>query len=148
MSDLLEGYPVVVEMPVSWAEMDAFGHVNNAVFFRYFENARVEYLGRVGFDEPARVEGLGPILASTHARFRRPVVHPDRVRTGARTVEVGEDRFTMEYRVVSAAGDAVAADGGAVVVCYDYRTRKKAPLPRPVREAIARLEASAVSPGH
>lgn len=138
--DLLSEFPVVVDEPVAWADMDVFRHVNNTVFFRYFENARIAYLERIGFDDEAKQNGMGPILATTSARFRRPVVYPDRVFIGARTVEVGDDRFTMEYRVVSERLGAVAAEGSAVVVSYDYRHRAKAPLPDAVRSAIELLQ--------
>lgn len=137
---LLSEFPVVVETPVSWADMDVFRHVNNAVFFRYFENARVEYLERIGFGATAMEQERGPILASTHCRFRRPVTYPDRVRTGARTLEVQADRFVMEYRVVSDKLGCAVAEGGAVVVSYDYAKGAKAPLPEAVRAAIEQLE--------
>lgn len=138
--DLLGGFPVVVTLPVQWGEMDYFRHVNNTVFFRYFESARIAYLDRIGFREEAEAEGLGPILASTHARFRRPLTYPDTVRVGARATEVGEDRFTMEYLAVSEKLGAVAAEGGGVLVAFDYRAGRKAPLPDQVRRAIERLE--------
>jgi acyl-CoA thioester hydrolase len=140
MDELLRDFPVVVEIPVAWAEMDYFRHVNNTVFFRWFESARIAYLTEIRFDDDEKQEGVGPILASTHARFRRPVTFPDRVRAGARVTEVAEDRFTMEYRVVSEAQEAVVAEGGGTVVSYHYGTRRKAPLPDPVRAAIRRLE--------
>jgi len=133
-------FPVVVEIPVAWADMDVLKHVNNTVFFRYFETARVAYLERIGLDDDEKHDGIGPILASTHCRFRRPVVYPDRVLAGARVAEVLEDRFVMEYRVVSEKEGWVAAEGGGVVVAYDYRRSAKAPLPSAVREAIARIE--------
>ncbi len=137
---LLEGFPVVVSIPVQWGEMDYFRHVNNTVFFRYFESARIAYLDRIGFREEAAAEGRGPILASTHARFRRPLAYPDTVRVGARATEVGEDRFVMEYRLVSEAQGEVAAEGGGVLVSFDYAAGRKAPLPEGVRRAIERLE--------
>ena len=140
MHESLAGYPVVVEVPVAWAEMDVFRHVNNTVFFRWFETARIAYLERIAFDDEAKQNGMGPILASTHARFRRPVFYPDTVLIGARTTGTAEDRFTMEYLVVSTAHDAVAAEGGGVVVAYDYRARTKAPLPPDVLAAIRSLE--------
>lgn len=140
MHESLAGYPVVVEVPVAWAEMDVFHHVNNTVFFRWFETARIAYLERIAFDDEAKQNGLGPILASTHARFRRPVFYPDTVLVGARTTETAEDRFTMHYVVVSTKADAVAAEGGGVVVSYDYRARAKAPLPPEVVAAIRSLE--------
>jgi acyl-CoA thioester hydrolase len=136
----LEVYPVIVEVPVAWGDMDWFRHVNNIVFFRYFESARIEYLERIGFRQEMENGGVGPILHSTQARFRRPVEWPDTVIVGARTVDIGEDRFTHEYRLVSRASGEIAAEGGAVLVAYDYANGRKAALPLRVREAIRQIE--------
>ncbi len=139
---LLKDFPVVVELPVFWGDMDYFRHVNNIVFFRYFESARIEYLQRIGFRQEAEADGAGPILQSTQARFRRPLTWPDTVRVGARTVDVGDDRFTQEYRLVSLAQGEVAAEGGGVLVSFDYAASRKVPLPPRIREAIRALESS------
>ena len=136
----LSAYPVVVEIPVQWAEMDAYGHVNNAVFFRYFENARVEYLARCGFLDSYDLEHVGAILHSTGCRFRGRLVHPDAVLVGAKASEVGEDRFTMDYLAVSATSGEVVAEGNAVVVSYDYSAQQKTLLPTSVLERIQILE--------
>jgi acyl-CoA thioester hydrolase len=138
-------FPVVVELPVAWVEMDYFRHVNHAVFFTYFEGARIRYLDAIGFRELSETRQIGPILASTQARYRRPVVYPDTVVVGARATEVGEDRFTHEYRLVSRRMGDVAAEGGALLVSYDYAAGRKTPLPAEVRAAIERLESSAGS---
>ena len=138
--DPLEGYPVVVELPVFWGDMDYFRHVNNIVFFRYFESARIEYLERIGFREISDDNPRGPILHSTHARFRRPLAWPDTVRVGARVTELAEDRFTMEYRLVSVKSGELAAEGGGTLVSFDYAAERKVPLPDPVRDAIRALE--------
>lgn len=139
-------FPVVVEIPVAWAEMDYFRHVNHAVFFTYFEGARIRYLDAIGFRELGEARQVGPILASTQARYRRPVVYPDTVVVGARATEVGEDRFTHEYRLVSRRMGDVAAEGGALLVSYDYAAARRTPLPPEVRAAIERIE-SAARPG-
>jgi acyl-CoA thioester hydrolase len=136
----LSEFPVVVQTPVAWGEMDAFGHVNNVVFFEYFENARIEYLARVAFGDRDRPDGVGPILHSTSARFRIPLRFPDTVWVGARTTEVGEDRLRMEYRVVSLRHAEVAADGSAVIVSFDYPNGEKVAVPGDVRSAIESLE--------
>jgi acyl-CoA thioester hydrolase len=136
----LEGFPVTVACPVSWGDMDAFEHVNNVVFFRFFENARIEYLRRIELADRDRRDGIGPILHSTNARFRVPLRYPDAAWAGARVTEVLEDRLVMEYRVVSDTHGAVAADGGGIVVTFDYRQRRKVPVPEDVRRAIAGLE--------
>ncbi len=133
----LEGFPVVVHVAVSWGDMDAFAHVNNAIFFRYFEDARIEYLVRIGFSS---ARAVGPILASTHCRYRRPLTYPDQLLVGVRTTEVSDDRFTIEYRLVSDRLNTVAAEGSGVVVSYDYEKAEKTALPPNVRQAIADLE--------
>ncbi len=139
-ASLLAGFPVVISLPVQWGELDAYGHVNNTVFFRYFESARVEYLERCGLVESYKRDRVGAILHSTACRFRRALFHPDTVLVGARVTQMDEDRFTMAYRVVSQRRREVVADGTGVVVIFDYRRRTKTRLPDAVRAAIEALE--------
>lgn len=136
----LERFPATIEVPVQWGDMDAYGHVNNTVYFRYFESARIEYLDRCGFLESYDSRGVGAILHSTSCRFRRALTYPDTVLVGGRAVEVGEDRFVMEYRVVSIGQEAVVAEGDGVVVSFDYREGTKTALPEEVRRRIEALE--------
>jgi acyl-CoA thioester hydrolase len=133
-------YPVVVQIPVQWGEMDAYGHVNNATFFRYFESARIEYLERCRFIEAYDRDRVGAILHSTSCRFRRSLFYPDTVLVGTRATDVTDDRFTMLYEMVSKSQDATVAEGTAMVVSYDYRVRQIVPIPDYVRAAIAELE--------
>ena len=137
----LAAFPVVVAEEVSWGDMDSFQHVSNIVFFRYFQNARIDYLTRVGWFAAMERDGLGPIVKSTAGTFRRPLTYPDKLLIGAKVVSVGEDRVTFAHLLVSERHDAVAADGEAVIVCFDYRNGAKAKLPDDVRARIAELEA-------
>lgn len=137
--ELLDGFPVIVRLPVQWGEMDAYGHVNNAVLFRYFETARIAFLERCGFLEAYERDKIGAILHSTDCRFRRALRYPDTVLVGGRALDVSEDRFTMGYRVVSLEHDEVVADGAGVVVSYDYVRKAKTALPEEVRRRIAGL---------
>jgi acyl-CoA thioester hydrolase len=138
--DLLAGYPVVIRIPIQWGEMDAYGHVSNVVFFRYFESARVLYLERCGLLESYERDKVGAILHSTSCRFRRPLYYPDTAVVGTRVIELGEDRLTMSHELVSEAQDALAAEGTAVVVSYDYTRREPVRIPDDVRAAIEKLE--------
>ncbi len=138
--DLLEAFPAVLSIPVQWGEMDAYGHVNNTVFFRYFESARIAYLDLCGFLESYERDRIGAILHSTSCRFRSPLFHPDTVQVGTRAVSAADDRFTMQYRVVSLASGTVVAEGEGIVVAFDYRTRRKTALPPPVRERLHLLD--------
>jgi len=134
-------FPVVVEQDVAWGDMDSYAHVNNVVYFRYFENARIALLDRVGWLRSMHETGLGPIAASTSARFRKPLAYPDHILVGARVSAVQPDRVTIEHRIVSARWDAVATTGEVVVVSFDYRQGQKAPIPEAVRAAIEQLHA-------
>lgn len=136
IGDLLAGFPMTVEIPVAWGDMDAMGHVNNAVYFRYFETARIACFAELGLDSIERSGGVGPILHSASCRFRIPLTHPDTVTVGAQIGEVGDDRFVMRYRAVSHQHGAVAADGESLIVTFDYATGTKAPV---TDELAARL---------
>ena len=139
-SPLLPGYPVVIDIPVAWGEMDAFAHVNNITYFRYFESARIAYFEQVDAMGERERTGCGPILAETWCRFRSPLRYPDRLAAGTRVAEIGADRFTMEYALVSTKLGRIAAEGKGVVVWYDYRAQAKTNLPDSLRERIAALE--------
>jgi len=140
LDTLLHAFPVVVEWEVAWGDMDAYGHVNNVVYFRYFEQARIAYLERIGWMRLKEEHGLGPIVASTSARYRKALVYPDHLWIGAKAVEVQTDRVRFVYRLVSQKHQAVAAEGDVVVVSYDYRRGEKVPIPATIRSAIAALE--------
>src|SRR5438105_4416186 len=133
IEDLLAEYPVVVELPVVWGEMDSYRHVNNVVYFRYFENARLEYFRRLDWFKYEEETGIGPILAATQARYRKPLTYPDTISVGARVAAVGTDRCTMAYLLVSHRLEAVAAEGQATIVSFHYPEGKKVPLPDDLR---------------
>lgn len=140
MAHSLDGFPVVIRVPVFWGELDAYGHVNNAVYFRWFEQARMEYFARCHFLETYERDRVGAILHSTACRFRRPVFHPDTVEIGTRVTDLQDDRFTMEYAVRSLGQGELVAEGTCVVVSYDYRANGKTVVPPQVRTAIEALE--------
>lgn len=132
--------PVSVAIPVAWGEMDAFQHVNNVVYARWLETARMLYFERVGLVRRVREEGVGPILARTAIDYRRPVTYPDTVRVDVSVTRIGGSSFTMAFRVWSEAQAAEVATGEQVIVIYDYRAGKTAPVDEGLREAIAGVE--------
>jgi acyl-CoA thioester hydrolase len=145
LEDLLHSYPVVIETDVAWGEMDAFSHVNNTVYFRWFESARIAYFREVGFTGNAAV---GPILGATSCRMRIPLAYPDRVAIGARVREIAGDRFTMEYAVVSRTLGRVAAEGDAIVFSYDHPAKQRAPLHPDVQQRMETLEKKGQGAGY
>jgi acyl-CoA thioester hydrolase len=145
MNTPLADYPVVVDIPVAWGEMDAYGHLNNIVYFRYFETARIAYFERLKCPDFLNRNPVGPILASTACRFRAPLAFPDQVSAGARVARVDEDRFVMFYALYSHTLQKVAAEGEGTIVCFDYRENRKASLPHELKQKIAELENSVES---
>ncbi len=138
--EFFKDWQVIIEFPVAWGDMDAFQHVNNARYFTYFENARMAYVQKIGFLDLVEKEGIGPILARIDCWFRFPLTYPDTVWAGTRVSQIGEDRFTLLHRVVSQRHDRIAADGTGLIVAYDYRAGRKAPIPDGIRSQIMALD--------
>jgi len=143
MEALLKNCPVVIETPVAWGEMDAFRHVNNTAYFRYFESGRIAYFERLNLLEYMEATGVGPILASTSCRFKIPLTYPDKVSIGTRVPTIEDDRFTMEYLVFSHQHQKIAAEGIGLIVCFNYKENKKAPIPDELKRRIEELESKA-----
>ncbi|MCB0769051.1 MAG: acyl-CoA thioesterase [Flavobacteriales bacterium] len=127
-----------LELPVAWGEQDAFGHLNNVVYFRYFENVRMHFLQRIGVLRSHDEDGIGVILAHTACDFERPVVWPARLRISTGCTAVGNTSFTLTYLIQDEAGNTVAT-GTSVQVMYDYTHHRKVPVPKAVRQAIKAL---------
>ena len=140
MQEILKPYSVTIEIPVAWGEMDAFQHVNNIVYFRYFESARIAYLEKIGYLEFLEKTGRGPILAATKSKFKIPLTYPDTVTVGGKASNIESDRFLMDYCVVSHKHQKIAAEGEGLLVSYDYRAGKKTPIPEEIKERILKLE--------
>jgi acyl-CoA thioester hydrolase len=140
MTEQLQNFPVVIEIPVAWGEMDSLRHVNNIVYFRYFESARMAYFQKLDIWNYMNETGIGPILASTNCKFKLPLTYPDTVSVGTRISEIEDDRFLMKYLMVSHQHGRIAAEGEGRIVSYDYRELRKAPLPPAIRERIRILE--------
>ena len=143
MEPALGRYPVSIRVPVAWGEMDAFRHVNNVVYSRWLESARIAYFRAIGLLERMEQEGVGPIVGRLAIDFRRPVTFPDTVRVDATVLRIGNRSFTMGSRVVSADQRAEVATGEYVIVLLDYRSQRTTPVDEPLRRAIDEVERGA-----
>ena len=134
-------FPVKLEHRVEWGEMDAFGHVNNANYLRWFESARIAYFEMIAVSIGAKdASPWVPILARATVDFKKPVTYPDTITVEASVTKLGNTSFTMAYRAVSPTL-GLAAEGEAIVVLLDPATGQKTPLPEALRVAITSLEA-------
>lgn len=133
-------YPVIIDFPIHWGEMDAFQHVNNVTYFRYFESARIAYFERTSLMERMRTEGIGPILASTECRYRRALTYPDRIRVGARVEQVHTHGFLHHYAIYSESQQAVTTEGSGRIVLLDYDGQRKVEPDAAMLAELERLE--------
>ncbi|MBX3364882.1 MAG: acyl-CoA thioesterase [Phycisphaeraceae bacterium] len=132
------GWPVVTPIAVAWGDMDAFGHVNNAVYFRWFETSRIAWLHYIGWNDLKDTHGAGVILHSVQARFRRPVRFPSTLAVGTRLASVEDDRFTLAHAAWCLHDRALVAEGSGIIVSYDYLRGRKTPIPAFLRAAMLR----------
>ena len=136
MSAVPRHLTTALEIPLAWGEQDAFGHLNNVVYFRYMESVRMFYLERIGVLKSHKEEGVGVILASTTCDFLKPVEWPTKLTAHTGCTAVGNTSFTMEYVITDETGEPIAR-GTSVQVMYDYNLGHKVHLPQAIRAAIA-----------
>jgi acyl-CoA thioester hydrolase len=139
-SEFFADFPVMISLPVQWGDQDAFGHVNNTVYFRWFESARIAYLDRPELRAALPDTSLGPILAAIRCDFRHQVTFPDIVQIGARVTRVGRSSFVMEHRAVSDTHKVVVAEGDSTIVVFDYTANRSHPMPAEMRQALEVIE--------
>lgn len=130
-----------VEIPVAWGEMDAYGHVNNAVFLRWFETARIAWFEVVKFPEQ---EGkTGPVLRAAKVEYLAPVKYPDTVSVAVDVAKIGRTSVTLTYELTSAAQKKIVATGESVVVYVSFVSGEPLAIDQ---DARARIEANRKNP--
>lgn len=140
MQELLKLYPTHVTIPVQWGDMDAAQHVNNTVYLRWFETARIDYFNSlVGFMDFTGENGVGPILAEVSCKYKLPVTYPDTITAAARILpeSIDEYGFILQTIVVSHRHQRIAAEGTARIVCYDYKNLRKALIPNELKGLLS-----------
>jgi acyl-CoA thioester hydrolase len=144
--ELLREFPVVISLAVEWGDQDCFAHVNNTVYLKWCETARVVYLEQIEMWQLIKTEGVGPILAALSCNYRHVVTFPDTVQVGARVTKMGNSSFHMEHAVVSLAQNRVVADADTVVVFVEYERNRSLPVPANLREAMEKLQGQPLTP--
>ncbi|MBC3869012.1 acyl-CoA thioesterase [Undibacterium oligocarboniphilum] len=131
-----------VTIPVRWGDMDAMSHVNNTIYFRYMEQARIEWLTMMGCAPD--IQGNSAVIVNAHCTFKKPLTYPDQVEVCTYIAALGRSSFEtiQEMRSVGD-GYSLYAEGGAKVVWVDAKTGKSTPLPEPIRLKFNELKTMA-----
>lgn len=136
----ISDFKLHISVPVLWSDMDAAAHVNNLIYLRWCETARVRYFEEMGMNTSFRDAGAGPILAYQDGKYLFPMTYPDTAKIGIRAISVDEDRFTLQAGVFSERHGRIAAISEQVIVPYDYALLQKVPLPAEWTTAIRRID--------
>ncbi len=120
-----------MRMPIRWGDMDAMGHVNNTVYFRYFETARIDWFDRIACaPDPG---GEGPVIINANCSFIKQLKYPGEIEVTTLVGAPGRSSFQMTHEIRLVGPDGVAAqlhaEGGAKVVWVNFRAEKSVPLP-------------------
>jgi len=133
-------YPHFLDIPTRWMDNDIYGHVNNVVYYSYFDTVINRYLiDQGGLDiESGAVIG---IAVETLCRFHRSFTFPETVQAGLRVARLGQSSVCYEIGLFGRGRDQASATGHFVHVFVDRRTRRPVPIPERIRAALERLAA-------
>ena len=129
-----------VPVPTRWMDNDVYGHVNNVVYYAYFDTVINRYLIAEGGLDIARGAVIG-LCVESRCRYRKPIAFPDDVDAGLRVAKLGRSSVSYEVGIFARGDDEAAAEGAFVHVFVDRETRRSTPIPEPLRVALSRIEA-------
>jgi acyl-CoA thioester hydrolase len=121
---------------VRFGDLDAMKHLNNVVFLRYFETARINYLNALmdSHDPVNRAAGFGFIFASCTIDYRSPAHFDEEVAIRVRPADVGTKSLKLEFEM--AVGERLIAEGHGILVGYDYESSQTVPLPDALKKRL------------
>lgn len=139
MFDLYD-YPVVIEVPVAWGEMDSFKHVNNVNYFRYFESVRTKYVEELNVLDFMNDYAKGPILSEISAQFLAPVTYPDTLSVGIRSIKAKGGKLLQQYAIWSQQQSRLVTKGESTMLFFDYKIGKPCDIPKELTQRMTQLE--------
>ncbi|MGE4315013.1 acyl-CoA thioesterase [Acinetobacter sp.] len=132
----LSDYPVIYDQSVAWGDMDAFGHVNNVMYYRYIESARIFYMDALSIFE----QDIYTVVATNQCKYISPLFYPDRLKIGVRVEEIRNSAFRMSYLLWSESQQKTVAVAEAVIVCVNKQSMLKTEIPEIIRHKITEIE--------
>jgi acyl-CoA thioester hydrolase len=136
----MAGFNFFHPIEIRYGDLDPQGHVNNASYLTYFEQARVAYVRHLGLWDGQTFIDVGFILADAHLNFTAPAVFGQPVQVGVCVERLGNKSFSMRYLLQETSSGHEIASGSTVLVAYNYRQKITIPLPDEWREIIASFE--------
>jgi acyl-CoA thioester hydrolase len=139
--------PFFHPVEIRYADIDAQGHVNNAKYLTYMEQARVAYIMHLELWDGRSYLDTGMVLADARVSFRLPIRLHQKIEVGIRTTRLGRKSITMTYEFREQRTGTVFATGETVIVTYDYRAQQSIPIPPNWRATLENFEQFAPAEG-
>lgn len=137
MTDFRFFHPIEVR----YGDLDPQGHLNNAKYLTFFEQARVRYMIHLSlFTQDQSFMKIGVIVADAHIAFLAPLHFGDDVKVGVRTSKLGNKSMTVEQNIVNSSNGQEMAKGEIVMVTFNYQSKKTISIPDEWRDKISRFE--------
>ncbi|MBD0354659.1 MAG: acyl-CoA thioesterase [Rubrobacteraceae bacterium] len=133
-----DSYRHFLEIPTRWMDNDVYGHVNNVIYYSYFDTVVNGYLISSGSLDIERSPIIG-LVVETQCRFFKPIVFPDTVHAGLRVARLGNSSVRYEIGLFRNDESSAAAQGHFVYVYVDRETRRPAGLPQQMREELEKI---------
>ena len=134
----LSTYNSSIQQPVQWGEMDAFQHVNNVQYFKYFETGRIHFMNDSGLMAIMEKSNIGPILAKIDCNFLKPMFYPDSITTFLKISRIGNTSFGI-HQVIDSENQGIVAHGSSVVVIYNYNEKEAVYINDELREMLEKF---------
>ncbi|WP_373497945.1 acyl-CoA thioesterase [Desulfococcus sp.] len=132
-------FKISIPLTVRVSEINYGNHVGYQHYLTYFQEARIAYLGKLGFTEKD-IGGYGMIVSEVTCRYRRELFLGDVVDVGCRVAEIKSKAFIMAYRIEKM--NVTCATGATTILCFDYAAGKVVPLPPAFTAAVAAIESA------
>jgi acyl-CoA thioester hydrolase len=123
-----------LRMPIRWGDMDAMGHVNNTVYFRYIEQARISWFDEI--DCAPDPKGEGPVIVNARCSFIKQLKYPGEIEILTFVGPPGRSSFEMLHEIRMVGVDTLYAEGGAKIVWVNFPAEKSRPLPDAIRALL------------
>ena len=134
MSEVKFLFPI--EINVQWGDQDALGHVNNTVFFRYFETARIHMFNESGAWDAFERSKLYFVLAKIECNFLDSIHFPETIIVQCGLVAVGNSSITVEHQIFTKSNNKLVATGQGIVVCADTIAQKSTKIPEEIKQLM------------
>jgi acyl-CoA thioester hydrolase len=137
----MTNYKFFHPVEVRYGDLDPQGHVNNAKYLTYFEQARVHYLIQLGlFSRDQSFMEIGVVIADIHIAYHAPTHYQDNIKVGVKTIKLGGKSIVLEQCVMDADTGKIMAEGKVVMVTFDYKELKSIPVPVEWKKKFSEFE--------